>query len=69
MFQFLSYEIQRCEDYWKYGSKKRFRKVSETRNMIKIYYMHVCKCDSDFHIVLLVSDNKKKKMKLALHFK
>lgn len=43
-------------------NKKEARKVSNTRNMMKINYMHVCKYDSDIYFVLLISDNKKKKV-------
>lgn len=42
--------------------KKCVRKRSETRNMIKAYYMHVWECDSNFHFLLLISGNNKKKL-------
>lgn len=43
-------------------NKKGTRKVSKTRNIMKINYMYVWKCDSDFYFVLLISGDKKKKV-------
>lgn len=59
-------EMWRQLEMW---NKKGTRKVSKTRNMMKINYMYVWKCDSDFYFVLLISGNKKKKVTWEFYLK
>lgn len=65
MYKALFVFLLRNSEVWgllEMWNKKEARKVSNTRNMMKINYMHVCKYDSDIYFVLLISDNKKKKV-------
>lgn len=59
VFHLWNSEMWRLLEMW---NKKGTRKVSKTRNMMKINYMYVWKCDSDFYFVLLISGDKKKKV-------